>query len=350
MDPYIQHFQINSIPTFTINTADDCSQILNVNNKDSTFQVLHMNIRSVNKNFDEFLVLLQNLNREFDCIVLSETWKIIEPSIFDINGYELIYNESHFNQNDGVIVYVNSSLNFTYDILPLHNNINALKINITSNINGSVVVTAFYKSPTININEFNASLNAFLERHENNENEIKLFLGDLNINLLEPHDRHTAEYLNILNEFGYKSTINDSTRVQGNSESCLDHIFLKTNVNNYDNILPLVLKTTMTDHFATILQIGYENNAVHEIGDSRYINFINENKLINSLQHLCWDSVYAADNPDIATNEFITIVTNVLNQCTERRQLFRKRDKLAPWLTTVLLNSINKKNMMYKEC
>ncbi len=38
----------------------------------------------------------------------------------------------------------------------------------------------------------------------------------------------TEEYLNILYENDYVWLINDVTRVEKDSESCLDHIFLKT--------------------------------------------------------------------------------------------------------------------------
>lgn len=51
-----------------------------------------------------------------------------------------------------------------------------------------------YKSP--NIHEFNTNLFIF----------IYIFIGDININLLEPDNNQTAEYLNNLNEFGYVST------------------------------------------------------------------------------------------------------------------------------------------------
>lgn len=45
-----------------------------------------------------------------------------------------------------------------------------------------------------------------------------------------------TDYLNILSEYGYIATINESTRVTDSGRSCLDHIFFKTNISNIDNI------------------------------------------------------------------------------------------------------------------
>lgn len=54
--------------------------------------IIHQNIRSVRKNFDNFLLVLQNINRIPDIIILSEIW--IEASEVDqdrIPGYSNVF-------------------------------------------------------------------------------------------------------------------------------------------------------------------------------------------------------------------------------------------------------------------
>lgn len=79
-------------------------------------KLLHHNIRSLNKNFDSLLILLKQLGSAFDFIVLSETWRIYDPSLFQIDQYDILYNEGSINQNDGVVVYVRSNLGYDHRV------------------------------------------------------------------------------------------------------------------------------------------------------------------------------------------------------------------------------------------
>jgi hypothetical protein len=63
--------------------------------------IIHLNIRSYKKNFDEFLVLLNGMNVKFDVIVLTETWMDGCESVVCLNGYSAFSTSSRFNQNDG---------------------------------------------------------------------------------------------------------------------------------------------------------------------------------------------------------------------------------------------------------
>lgn len=65
--------------------------------------MLHLNIRSINTYFDEFLVLLEGLKIKFDMIVLTETWSVSNKNEFLINGYNIKYSESALNSGDGII-------------------------------------------------------------------------------------------------------------------------------------------------------------------------------------------------------------------------------------------------------
>lgn len=88
-----------------------------------------MNIRSLRKNFDELLLYLESVGVEcLDVIVLSETWRVENLNDFMIPNFDILYNESHFNQNDGVIVYIKSSIGCTTSIHQM-SEINLLEVN-----------------------------------------------------------------------------------------------------------------------------------------------------------------------------------------------------------------------------
>ena len=56
-----------------------------------SFSVLHLNIRSMNKNFEAFQDFYKSLNTKFSIICLTETWAndsdINQNSLFQLEGY-----------------------------------------------------------------------------------------------------------------------------------------------------------------------------------------------------------------------------------------------------------------------
>ena len=55
--------------------------------KDENVSVLHLNIRSINKDFGNFKMFLSNLNFSFSIICFSETW--LNDSNIDSSNYKL---------------------------------------------------------------------------------------------------------------------------------------------------------------------------------------------------------------------------------------------------------------------
>ena len=83
---------------------------------DSSFSLLHNNIRSLKRNLENFQVhLLDELNFEFSIIGVSET-KIISGKEMDVNpripGYDFEYVPTPL-ASGGVGLYVNDSLKYT---------------------------------------------------------------------------------------------------------------------------------------------------------------------------------------------------------------------------------------------
>ena len=62
-----------------------------LDNSSDQFSVLHLNIRSIKKNFESFKLFLNSINFTFSVICLSETWwdelATIEKSLFELPSY-----------------------------------------------------------------------------------------------------------------------------------------------------------------------------------------------------------------------------------------------------------------------
>lgn len=66
-----------------------CNKILNI---------LHFNIRSIRKNYDNLLLYLQGLDIDnVDILILSESWEVTTVSNFDIPGFCVFHNWSKHN-------------------------------------------------------------------------------------------------------------------------------------------------------------------------------------------------------------------------------------------------------------
>lgn len=57
-------------------------------------------------------------------------------------GYDISYNESHYNPNNGAIVYI-KPLEYKYQIRELLTNINALQVKVYSQHKNSLLIAAF---------------------------------------------------------------------------------------------------------------------------------------------------------------------------------------------------------------
>ena len=78
--------------------------------------VVHMNIRSLNCNFESFEIQMNNLKTKPDVIVLTETSKVWSATVFELKGYISLYNGSSINKCDGVYMYIKDTFRFTTSI------------------------------------------------------------------------------------------------------------------------------------------------------------------------------------------------------------------------------------------
>ncbi|KAJ8961392.1 hypothetical protein NQ318_014637 [Aromia moschata] len=317
--------------THTVITIIHHSAVLNINSNIDSFCVIHNNIRSLNKNLDEFKIFIHDISPNIDCIILTETWKLDDPSLYNIDGYNMIYNFGELNQNDGVVAYLKHDLEYTYQITKLNRTMKLLDIKIKTKSKKC------YKC------------SSYLQSIKFQKTEYYLLIGDINIDILQINDVST-EYINTLCEFGYTSAINGATRVEKNNKTCIDHIFIKPKNDNIDYCIPLIIKTDITDHYTTMIQIILSNNILEneQHRNQTFIQQIDNQNLANILSNTSWETVYTTPNVESATNMFINIITQAVANSTIEKKAKRKYTKKTPWITNALLKSVSTKNKMFK--
>ncbi|KAL3282969.1 hypothetical protein HHI36_006127 [Cryptolaemus montrouzieri] len=164
-------------------------------------------------------------------------------------------------------------------------------------------ILALYGSPSLNIASFVDGLKAFL----NNCIDVfgvSILKGYLNIDLMDLDDLG-KEYLNMFSESRYKSAINTPTRVQGNHSSCIDQIFINSNMPE-DKFCPIVRRSGLTDHYSVLLGVNLAEkmNIWDQRPLSNYKKLINYPKLENRLGRETWVQVYSCVDPESVANMF----------------------------------------------
>ncbi|CAH2092679.1 unnamed protein product [Euphydryas editha] len=170
---------------------------------------VHVNIRSLVKNFSKIEQILSASNSSIDFIVITEV-NVPEniKSLYNIPGYTLYSQLRQSRRGGGIIVYIKNKYKFKqHKTTTLHFECLLGTINSTSS---SVVLCAVYRPPSNNKHHFIKEIEKVLKRFER---EDVVFLGDVNINL-KINNPVKKSYLDMMSGYGLSCGITDYTRIE----------------------------------------------------------------------------------------------------------------------------------------
>lgn len=343
MDQYIRDFINNETYTVELNDESEYEKIKIVDSNSKKFSMFHVNIRSITKNMNEMSILLDKFRYNFDCIILTETFQINDPSFYHIEGFEIIYNAGNINKNDGVVMYIRNTHNYKVDIINA-GNIKIIKTEINY-LGKTIIVSALYRPPSTCPYEFITHLRQYITEHTSNEN-FHFIVGDINIDIKSDKD-YCQDYLNLMGVEGFRSLINRYTRELNETKSCIDHIFLKNR--EEVNIEAYLVKNGITDHFPIIAKIEIKNyNYTVTKNEKKKIIKLNERKLLDIIKTENWNTIYQTDDLERATNIFVGNIQKAIDRATTEVIIKKTQRKRNPWITAGLLKSVQNKERLYK--
>ena len=83
---------------------------LNTQSNNLSFSILHINIRSMNKNFENFKLSLSQCSQEFSMVCLTETWNSDESFQNNSNFQLPQYSSVHFGRKNkrggGICIFI----------------------------------------------------------------------------------------------------------------------------------------------------------------------------------------------------------------------------------------------------
>lgn len=138
-----------------------------------------------------------------------------------------------------------------------------------------------------------------------------------------------------------------NTRVTEKSMSTIDNILTKLQNTGCKSG---VIFSDISDHYPVV----FFTNWIKRESDpctNRKVKVLNNKTLANIIQHLqskSWDEIYNAIDPNFAYNFLIDIITDAINMPIPERIIKHKKET-HPWITKGILNSIQKKDILYKK-
>ena len=170
------------------------------------------------------------LEEDFSIIGVTETWLNSEyPSKFvSIPNYNILRTDRD-SRGGGVACYLKANYKFRH--LHSSNAGNALEqLWLVINFNKQkIALGVIYRPPSSNIETCLSELYSVLERAYL-EADLVIFMGDININLLNVDSAGSKYFNNLLGDFDLCQIIRNPTRITENSESLIDVICVSRSV------------------------------------------------------------------------------------------------------------------------
>ena len=88
---------INISRVYIAEEAEECAGYLNMEGEYIT--IINQNIRSINKNFDDFVLLLNRINTNVDIIILTECWLSDSSPIPNVSGCKYVLQNHKFSKS-----------------------------------------------------------------------------------------------------------------------------------------------------------------------------------------------------------------------------------------------------------
>ena len=248
IDPDDNFQQLNSSCEYYI--EDQFKEMLRKKSRtaNSKLSVLHLNIRSINKNFSELTDLLQTVDYQFHVIGLSETWLNDYSHSVSVEGYDFVHSHRKNRRGGGVGLYLASS--FDYKVrqnLKFENSetTDSLFVEVTVPKGKNIIIGVVYRAPDNNLTTFVKDFDEVLDKITK-ENKLCYIMGDFNVNIMNYQTNNlTGEFLDSMYSNLLSPLINRPTRITSHTATLIDNII--TNNIDADSVNGLLF-SDISDH------------------------------------------------------------------------------------------------------
>ena len=342
------------------------NQFIDIISKDTGLSILDMNICNAFTKFDELEIFIQrvNVSNPVSIICLNECWLSDQSdvSILHLPNYNMFYQVGKCpgHSHCGLITYVHDSFKSEkVHIDQITTGWEHLTVEVSHNTQNAkkYIISNIYRPPeryVIQLDLFISEFSQFIDTIRGLKRS-SFICGDFNINLLDINSNdHVNEYFESICSRGFFPRITLPTRIQPPSFSLIDNI-ITNDIDKTSNSISGLLINDLSDH--KIIFTFHKNKSYFEkvnkfieveTRDARSINnFVNELKDLKIYDQL---DKQLTNDPNANYELFNDLLNNArAKHLPKKRVKYQKKlHKKSKWITNGILNSINKKDKLYK--
>ncbi|KAG7310783.1 hypothetical protein JYU34_003599 [Plutella xylostella] len=321
----------------------DCPNIQNYLTKipkiGNSVTVIHINIRSMIKNFSKLLQCINDSRNRIDVIIITEAnIKDSFCSLFNINGYEMHTRLRIHSKGGGIIIYINKKYKFqTLKFNTLHCETMIGKISVTKNHN--IILCALYRPPDKNKNVFLKELQQLLTQYSTHDRFI--LIGDINIDL-RSESIIKDRYLNLLSGRGLLCGITDYTRIEERngiiSKSCIDHVFIRDRTGD---LYSAAIGTVLADHRMIAVTC---TGTPHIQAAPKTISLIDDGIFFSHINNVDWSQTNTMKCPNEVYKFIATNLSSAYEKSTYTRKITNSKRNREKWITNKIRDDCKKRD------
>lgn len=228
--------------------------------------IFTLNIRSLNKNFDDLLSYFSSADFWPDAIVLTETWYTEDCKYLTISGYDSFFYSSNKNKCSGVAIFTKNELKAHVNLMNQYC-FDCLNVKIIVN-ETSVSIIGIYNSPSNSYYVFAEDFELLLSSIPSKS--LTYITGDFNIDVLR-NDANSTSYLQLCSSYNFLITNKVMpTRQTELSDTCIDHVVTNSDL---DNEKTQIIKTDVSDHYGILHVTGLQEGKAPPPSQIYFRNF-----------------------------------------------------------------------------
>ena len=313
------------------------------------FSVLHINCRSLYKNYIEIETLLQSFLFKFKIIALTETWFNSEDNVdrlFEDYIYKGTSRTGKRGGGVGFCIHNQISFNVRHDLHVFNDLCESFFIEIPKR-GKNLLIGVFYRPPSYSIDQFVHVLTQSLNDIES-EHKDCILLGDFNVDLTKVDVSNSVNvFLESLYSCSFYPLIEHPTRITETSATLIDNIF----VNFSHDILSGTILSDISDHLPIFSCFDFIFNDKWSLSvKRRNMCTLNFNKFICKLSKLNFNyHITSMSDPNVIYDDFIKKVSLLYESCFPLEECIIKQCN-EKWFTSDLKKMSSKKDCLYRKC
>ena len=329
----------------------------------SSLGILHTNIASIGKHFDDLNSVLTLLKHKLHVIGISEhkinTKDVNSISNIDLDGYHPFVFDATETSHGGTGFFIDDSIVFKKrDDLKFNSpgNYESTFIELIFPQRKNMILGCIYRHPTstISVDKFNNDTILPLLEKISNEEKLCSLMGDFNIDLLKQDSNENANFFyNCMSSHFFAPYILQPTRPV--SKTLIDNILINTvEFPSHSGNITIQL----SDHLLqfVILEGFFKEIVPRKLNlYGRNFKHFNEREFNETLNNMTWKEILCLDgnDPNVSMNNLHQHINFLLDEFAPYKKNSKKEYRLRfkPWINDEILSKMKKRDkLLNKYC